>query len=98
MVTNDSVCSFRGDHKQKFYWGHKEILIPGEHSVKELRPQNRTDWTVVVVVAFSSRASVLGGCSTVHSLPALFFSSVEISLRKLIPLFRLGSVYSGSVT
>lgn len=21
---------FRGDHKQKFYWGHKEVLIPGE--------------------------------------------------------------------
>lgn len=20
--------SFSGDHKQKFYWGHKEILIP----------------------------------------------------------------------
>lgn len=19
---------FMGDHKQKFYWGHKEILIP----------------------------------------------------------------------
>jgi len=23
------VYPFTGDHKQKFYWGHKEILIPG---------------------------------------------------------------------
>ena len=22
------VHDFRGDHKQKFYWGHREILIP----------------------------------------------------------------------
>lgn len=21
-------CKCRGDHKQKFYWGHREILIP----------------------------------------------------------------------
>ena len=21
---------FSGDHKQMFYWGHKEILVPGE--------------------------------------------------------------------
>lgn len=42
MLDFDFVCSrsepsvvamvypFTGDHKQKFYWGHKEILIPGE--------------------------------------------------------------------
>ncbi len=24
------VYPFVGDHKQKFYWGHKEILIPGK--------------------------------------------------------------------
>jgi ATP citrate (pro-S)-lyase len=23
------VYPFTGDHKQKFYWGHKEILING---------------------------------------------------------------------
>lgn len=26
------VYPFTGDHKQKFYWGHKEILITGESS------------------------------------------------------------------
>ena len=41
MMDFDFVCSrkapsvqcmiypFTGDHKQKFYWGHKEILVPG---------------------------------------------------------------------
>lgn len=24
------VYPFTGDHKQKFYWGHKEVLIPGK--------------------------------------------------------------------
>lgn len=24
------IYPFTGDHKQKYYWGHKEILIPGE--------------------------------------------------------------------
>lgn len=45
MLDFDFVCSrtepsvaamvypFTGDHKQKFYWGHKEILIPGKESL-----------------------------------------------------------------
>jgi hypothetical protein len=28
------VYPFTGDHKLKFYWGHKEILIPGTHYFK----------------------------------------------------------------
>ena len=55
-----------------------------------------TKLVVVVVVAFSSRARILGECSTSHSPPALFFFYVEISSRTLIPLFRPGSVHSGS--
>ena len=45
---------------------------------------------MVVVVAFSSRARILGECSTIYSPTALFFFlfKVEISSRKLIPLFR----------
>ena len=23
-------CFYSGNHKQKFYWGHKEIMIPGK--------------------------------------------------------------------
>ena len=36
-----------------------------------------------------------GECSTIHSPPAL---TVEISLHTLIPLFRLGTVHSGSAS
>lgn len=50
MLDFDFVCSrvepsvaamvypFTGDHKQKFYWGHKEILVPGNvlHIIFEL--------------------------------------------------------------
>ena len=42
---------------------------------------------------------ILGERSTIHSLPALFFIFLmEISLRTLIPLFRPGSVHSGSAS
>ena len=42
---------------------------------------------VVVVVFFSSLARILGECSTIHSLPALFIVSIIIiSSRTLIPL------------
>ena len=54
----------------------------------------------MVVVAFSSRARILGKCSTIHSPPALFFFffKVEMSLRTLIPLFTPGLVHSGSAS
>ena len=52
---------------------------------------------VVMVVAFSSLARILGEGLTIHSPPALFiFSKVEISLCPPIPLFRPGSLHSGS--
>ena len=53
---------------------------------------------VAVVAAFSSLARILGECSTSHSPPALFvlFFEVEISSRILIPLYKPGSVHSGS--
>ena len=47
-----------------------------------------------------SLARILGECSIFHSPPALFFFSfeVEINSRTLIPLFRPGSVHSGSAS
>ena len=51
---------------------------------------------------FSSRVRNWGDCLTVHSPPALlflkWFFEVEISMRKLIPLFRPGSVHGGSAS
>ena len=56
----------------------------------------------LVIVAFSLRARIQGECLTIHSLHALFFPfffpKVEMSSHMLIPLFRPGSVQSGSVS
>ena len=59
---------------------------------------------VVVVVALSSLARILGECSTTHPPPPFapppfffcFFFEAEISSRMLIPLFMSESVHSGS--
>ena len=58
------------------------------------------DTLVVVVVAFSSLARIWGECLINHSLPVLFFFffKVEISSCTLIPLFRPGSIHSGSAS
>ena len=54
---------------------------------------------VAVVVTFFSCARILGECSTINSPPALFFFFlVEISSRRLIPLFRPGSAHNGSAS
>ena len=54
----------------------------------------------MVVVASFPRARVLGECLTNHSPPALFlkYVYVAISSRTLIPLFRPGSVHSGTAS
>lgn len=28
LILHLLIILYRGDHRQKFYWGHKEILIP----------------------------------------------------------------------
>ena len=56
-------------------------------------------WLCWKMVAFSSLLRISGECSTIHPQPALFFFFlVEISSRKWIPLFRPGSVHSGSAS
>ena len=65
-----------------------------------------TAFSVAMLLAFSSRARILRECLTIHFPPVLllllllflFVFLMEISSRTLIPLFRLGSVYSGSVS
>ena len=51
-------------------------------------------------MAFSSLARILGECSTTCFKPAsfFFFFEVEISSLTLIPLYRPGSVHSGSAS
>ena len=52
---------------------------------------------VVVVVAFSSHARILGECWTVPTC-TFFWLIVEISLHTLIPLFTPGLAHSGSAS
>ena len=53
---------------------------------------------MMMMAAFSSSARILGECSTIHSPPAFLFFKVESRSRTLIPLFRSGSVHSGSAS
>ena len=62
-------------------------------------------WHWYMVVAFSLLVRILGECLTTHSPPAFLcvcvcfcFFEVEISSHTLLPLFRPGSVKSGSVS
>ena len=50
------------------------------------------------MVAFSSRARIWGEYSTIHSPPAIFFLKWRLAREKFFPLFRPGSVHSGSAS
>ena len=52
------------------------------------------------VVASSSRARILGECSTIHSPPALFFFFFEVETRSntLIPLLTPRSDHGGTAS
>lgn len=43
-----------GDHKQKFYWGHKEILLPVYKSMADATKRHPT---VDVLISFASLRS-----------------------------------------
>ena len=81
---------------------HQSLVCPTTVPGGGPRPQSDVVVVVVVVVvvAFSSLARILGECSTIHFPPAIVVvcccccclgsggrGVVEISLRKLIPLF-----------
>lgn len=48
------VYPFTGDHKQKFYWGHKEILIPVYKKMEDAMTKHRS---ADVMVTFASLRS-----------------------------------------
>lgn len=45
---------FSGDHKQKFYWGHKEILIPVYKNMSDAMKKHPD---VDVLISFASLRS-----------------------------------------
>ncbi|KAL5007875.1 hypothetical protein ScPMuIL_016681 [Solemya velum] len=48
------IYPFTGDHKQKFYWGHKEILVPVYKSMSDCMKKHRD---ADVLVSFASLRS-----------------------------------------
>ena len=70
MLDFDNLCSrevpsvsamvypFSGNHKQKFYWGHKEIMIPGEIQFTWLN----STWTNSEVADYENCVPTLKSC------------------------------------
>ena len=48
------VCVCKGDHKQKFYWGHKEVLLP---VYKNMADAVKKHPEVDVLISFASLRS-----------------------------------------
>uniref|UniRef100_A0A3B4YHD0 ATP-citrate synthase n=1 Tax=Seriola lalandi dorsalis TaxID=1841481 RepID=A0A3B4YHD0_SERLL len=90
MLDFDYVCSreepsvaamvypFTGDHKQKFYWGHKEILIP---VYKNMGDAMKKHPDVDVLINFASLRSAFD--STMETMQ---FTPLPSSLRQLLVL------------
>lgn len=62
------VYPFTGDHKQKFYWGHKEVLIPVYKSMRDAITKHKG---VDVVVNFASLRSAYDSTIEVLDFPQI---------------------------
>lgn len=60
------VYPFVGDHKQKFYWGHKEVLIPVYKKMDDAMAKHPT---ADVVISFASLRSAYDSTIEVLSFP-----------------------------
>ena len=62
-IKTNNVNSSSGDHKQKFYWGHKEILVP---VYKKMNDAMKKHPEADVLISFASLRSAYE--STVEAL------------------------------
>ncbi|XP_015040766.1 ATP-citrate synthase isoform X1 [Drosophila persimilis] len=62
------VYPFTGDHKQKYYWGHKEILIPVYKKMSDAIHKNKE---VDVLVSFASLRSAYESTLEVLEFPQI---------------------------
>ncbi|XP_075884198.1 ATP-citrate synthase-like isoform X1 [Nelusetta ayraudi] len=99
MLDFDYVCSrdepsvaamvypFTGDHKQKFYWGHKEILLP---VYKNMADATKKHPTVDVLISFASLRSAFDSTMEamhypqIHTIAIIAEGIPEAQTRKLI--------------
>uniref|UniRef100_A0A8C6W077 ATP-citrate synthase n=1 Tax=Nothobranchius furzeri TaxID=105023 RepID=A0A8C6W077_NOTFU len=101
MLDFDYVCSrdqpsvaamvypFTGDHKQKFYWGHKEILLP---VFKNMADAMKKHPEVDVVISFASLRSAFDSTleamqyPQIHTIAIIAEGIPEAQTRKLIKI------------
>ncbi|PWA21557.1 hypothetical protein CCH79_00003058, partial [Gambusia affinis] len=101
MLDFDYVCSrdqpsvaaivypFTGDHKQKFYWGHKEILVP---VYKNMADAMKKHPEVDVMISFASLRSAYDSTleamqyPQVHTIAIIAEGIPEAQTRKLIKI------------
>ncbi|XP_046894290.1 ATP-citrate synthase isoform X1 [Hypomesus transpacificus] len=99
MLDFDYVCSreepsvaamvypFTGDHKQKFYWGHKEILVP---VYKNMGDAMKKHPGVDVVISFASLRSAFDSTMEtmqypqIHTIAIIAEGIPEAQTRKII--------------
>ncbi|CAF96059.1 unnamed protein product, partial [Tetraodon nigroviridis] len=99
MLDFDYVCSrlepsvaamvypFTGDHKQKFYWGHKEILIPVYKNMSEAMKKHPD---VDVLISFASLRSAFDSTMEtmqypqIHTIAIIAEGIPEAFTRKII--------------
>lgn len=65
-----------GDHKQKFYWGHKEILLPVYKSMGDAMKKHPE---VDVLISFASLRSAYDS-----TMEAMLYPQVEIHTMKYV--------------
>uniref|UniRef100_A0A673ALJ2 ATP-citrate synthase n=1 Tax=Sphaeramia orbicularis TaxID=375764 RepID=A0A673ALJ2_9TELE len=101
MLDFDYVCSrdepsvgamvypFTGDHKQKFYWGHKEILIP---VYKNMADAMKKHPEVDVLISFASLRSAFDSTveamqyPQIHTIAIIAEGIPEAQTRKMIKM------------
>ncbi|XP_028422768.1 ATP-citrate synthase isoform X1 [Perca flavescens] len=99
MLDFDYVCSrdepsvaamvypFTGDHKQKFYWGHKEILVP---VYKNMADAMKKHTEVDVLISFASLRSAFDSTMEamqypqIHTIAIIAEGIPEAQTRKII--------------
>ena len=81
------ILTFRGDHKQKFYWGHKEILVPVYKNMSDaMKKHTKAD----VLVSFASLRSAYE--STLEAMEYPQVKKKKLSISKSLESKRLLSV------
>jgi ATP citrate (pro-S)-lyase len=66
------VCS-SGDHKQKFYWGHKEILLPVYKNMSDAMKKHPE---VDVLISFASLRSAFDSTMETMQYPQVGSASM----------------------